>query len=98
MIGVTVGRRLGSCFLEFVPSPGVACVRVANSPRLASCSHQMTVVLESVLLQMNAPSRWQHLWVFLRQHPSRVKAVFLSFPGGEIKSLTVFNFGAEERC
>lgn len=75
MTGIIVARILGSHLVEFLPRPGAVCVRVANSPCFASCFCQMTVVLENILLQMYALSWWQHLWVFLRQHPSRFKTV-----------------------
>lgn len=99
MAGVTVGKRLGSCFLESLPSPGVVCVRVANRPCLASCFCEITVMLENVPLQMNAPSWWQCLSGCSRGSiTAGSKALFLSFLGGNLKFDYLFNFGAEERC
>lgn len=72
MVGVTAGRMSGSNFLESLPSAGVGCVNWQQpSPGFLLLSGW------KMSHSRYASSWWQLLWMFPRQHPYRVKAVFL---------------------
>lgn len=71
MAAVTAGRMSGSNFLESLPSPGVVCVNWQQllPGFLFLCGWKMSH-------SRYASSWWHLLWVFPRQHPYRVKALF----------------------